>query len=252
MNEIFNPSRFGKYFVTDLKNCFTNFGMSLAVLGLSGVAFYILGGLLFWSMGADFGIPDGTLNFIFSIGIVIIVMIMPKKCYGHLTDRLAGPAFMLVPASTFEKFLSMVVNCIVVIPGAFALIFYGSEFLISLIDKGHRFSLAALSGSIMFDDIPINPFSAVDDIGGMIMIFLLGALCFKRHKTTYTLLCMIGLSIAMSMILLPVILNLISHDPYRIAEKFSSEYAWMDISYDLILLFACAAGVFFRLKTIKY
>ena len=190
MNEIFNFKRFGTYFIADIKGCYRNYGLSLILLSLSGVIYYIISGLIGTIIGEGWEtlISGITTLLIFIASSLAIVISMPHKCYGHITDRRMGASYILLPASTFEKFLSMIINSIVVIPAVFCSIFLGADAILAALDKEYVFCLTELSSNI---DIIMSMLTPLDDFAGGILTFLLGAVYFRKHKIAKTILVMI-------------------------------------------------------------
>ena len=135
MNKIFSFDRFWKYFKYDLVNAKSNFGLSALILGFLPLMAFIIGNLLSiiftgewagWSFGTGIGIMAMCASF------AISAIIAGVKLYGHLTDRKAGSNWILIPASTFEKFLSMVLIVFLVVPVCLAAMLLASDFILRL------------------------------------------------------------------------------------------------------------------------
>ena len=214
MKDIFNIRRFGKYFVSDLGSAAANFGLSLLLLSSAGVIVYLLMG--FFSLitsgtwdGSGMAIRCATL----AISYVVLMISMPPKCYGHLTDKRSGSTWLMIPASTLEKYLSMVLITILVIPAVFFGVYCGLDAILCAIDPNCGDSFFTVLGTIpsLLDEMPeiavaefvtdmMRPYSFIDDHIYGILVFLLGAICFKNNKSAKTILCLIGLSMGVSMI----------------------------------------------------
>ena len=110
MSNIFDITRFGNYFLYDLRRAKNNYGINLLIMGLTPVILLIF--YLFISLIRGKGIsamPDG-LKFGGIVAIVMVVILSSgARTYGFITDKRSGSDFLMLPASTFEKWLSMVI-----------------------------------------------------------------------------------------------------------------------------------------------
>lgn len=280
MKEIFDFRRFGKYFVADIKGCTANYGLSLLLISLSGVMVYLMNAAIaLLTRGHWSSLPEEIRFAVFCVAAIVLVVSMPVKCYGNVTDKRSGSAFILLPASTFEKYLSMLINCIIIIPGIFTAAYLSLDWLLTVLDPalesttsevfGKLFSLIS-EGSrelaeLSLDSLQINPFSGIDDTITMIMVFLLGALCFKSGKTAKTILSLIIVGIGVSLVISPIAvhwfsahfadINLESMNRAEAVELFKGTFRSLTI-LDTILDITVLAGLFIvtflRLKTIKH
>lgn len=276
MKDIFNIRRFGKYFVSDLGSAAANFGLSLLLLSSAGVIVYLLMG--FFSLitsgtwdGSGMAIRCATL----AISYVVLMISMPPKCYGHLTDKRSGSTWLMIPASTLEKYLSMVLITILVIPAVFFGVYCGLDAILCAIDPNCGDSFFTILGTIpsLLDEIPeiavaefvtdmMRPYSFIDDHIYGILVFLLGAICFKNNKSAKTILCLIGLSMGVSMIVSPVVLHsMVSvagsleeiSDPSAIFNSpLFNNLKVFDTVSDLVLMTGLLVAVYFRVRTLKH
>ena len=276
MKDIFNIRRFGKYFVSDLRGAAANFGLSLVLLACSGIIVYLFMG--FFSLitsgtwdGSGMAIRFATL----AISYVVLMISMPPKCYGHLTDKRAGSAWLMIPASTLEKYLSMVLITIVVIPAIFIGLHCGLDAILCAIDPNCGDSFFTIMGTIpsLLDEIPeiavaefvtdmMRPYSFIDDHVYGILVFLLGAICFKKNKSAKTILCLIGLSMGVSMIVSPVVLHSMVSMAGSLAEISDPSVIFnsplfnnlkvFDTVSDLVLMAGLLVAVYFRVRTLKH
>ena len=117
-NDIFDFRRFGKYFASDIRTCAANYGLSLLALTMLApiatelitAGFSLLLDLT-WQ-GAWLGLRVG----VFAIAMLCLVVTMPVKCYGKLTDKQYGAFWLMLPASRLEKFISMLLICCIIAP----------------------------------------------------------------------------------------------------------------------------------------
>ena len=101
MSNTFNFSRFGKYFVYDLKRQWKNFGMLMLIFALFPIIFYMIymffaamfdGGLMKIFIGLEIDGPAGGTRFgVFAVMSTIFVMLFPSKPMVRSPTRRKGP-----------------------------------------------------------------------------------------------------------------------------------------------------------------
>lgn len=293
-NEIFNFNRFGKYFASDLKTCGANYGLSmLALTVLAPVATeLVFAGFsllldLSWH-GAGLGLRVG----VFAIAMLCMIVTMPVKCYGKLTDKQYGAFWLMLPASRLEKFISMLLICSIIVPALGLGMYLGVDALICAIDHTCNQSIVAGAFDLMDEittlkmnmggvevDVPkesimalengskfirqiTNPWLYVDEILCVSLPFLLGAICFKTRKTVMTFLAMAAFSMALSMFATPLMLSVMDKFTMAASEEeamrmmfesgFYNNLIWIDIVSDTLLYGGIIAGIWFRIKTLKH
>ena len=239
-NDNFNFRRFGKYFSTDIRTCWSNYGLSLLTISiLSPVFFYILITTFHLILNSSWDGPDmGLRFFVFCIALACLVITMPVKCYGKITEKQYGSFWLTLPASRLEKFISMIVLTCIITPLAGGILYIGVDSLICAIDPPCGNSLITgfiklvrnmgeISGE--FDQLRLNlgigvhveagaegsdimkqlssPWLYVDEIFCMTLPFLLGAIFFKSGKTVKTFIGIAAFSMMTSFIMAPFITN---------------------------------------------
>lgn len=245
----------------DLRRIAVNQWPSLAMTSMLGVMVYIV--VFLWN-GVFFqerGIMDiGTRTFFLAVASIVFVLYMPTKSYGHITDRRKGGAYLLLPASAFEKWLSMILNCIIIIPAAFIIIYLGSDALLCLVDRN--------CGESIFSHAFLNPAVETPNVFNMfngtfiycILAFLLGATVFRKHKAAKTALCLILLAVAFLMIGESWLVSSITDTVEAIQDTgdtsiISEELSWVNTLKtvtEILLTAGLAAGLYFRVRTIKH
>ena len=288
-NDIFNFRRFGKYFVSDIKTCYANFGLSLIVSCLSATllvyaltVFFNLMTAHAW-MGPESAIRLAALIIMF----FVIVINSPSKCYGNITDKQYGSFWLTLPASRLEKFVSMVLISAVIIPVVSLATFLGIDALTCWIDPTCGQSVASSIGHVasqivsfdiseaISDEIPAevtrfieqlsSPWLYMDDFFGMTLPFLLGALVFKKSKAAKTILALIVISAAFSIIAAPITaawgkdlivrINM-TEGTAEISELFNTwlfrNIALLDALSDTIVNIVLLTAIYFRIKTITH
>ncbi len=273
MKEIFDIRRFGKYFVSDLRGCVSKYTLNFLLISLMGLIIYagtIIMGLIFNGTWEGPSIYFRTAVFVICIAVLLITM--PSKLYGHLTEKRAGTTWLMIPASTFEKYLSMILICAVIIPTLFLGIYIGTDTLLCTVDKTCGINILHIAKEIFGyrTEIPtevmsaigglVNPLTYIDDIIGSVLIFLLGSICFKKAKVVKTILFLMVISMAFSIMASPFIteyMEALANTPTVTLDDFFGggffgNLALIDTINDLAVIVICLTGIFFRLRTLKH
>ena len=287
INNIFNPKRFCNYLISDLTRCGANFGVSFFALTLTGLLAYLIAGAVSMVTGSGWYSSIALLRAIYvGIAAIILISTMPAKCYGFITDRRAGANWLMLPASTTEKFISMLINTVIIIPAAFLAGVLLLDWLIVALDPNldttiiggikelfFVFSDMAARESVangyLLENIANGKIflTSIDDIVTWILLFLLGALYFKKNKAAKTVLAWIGSCIVISIFVSPFMLalsgsidlealNAVGNGDIeaatQIADSFINKAIVFDVILDTILMVGAAVGIFFRIKTLKH
>ncbi|MBR5660094.1 MAG: hypothetical protein IKW99_00915 [Bacteroidales bacterium] len=203
MSNTFNPSRFGKYLVYDLKSrwsenrAFMILWVIFPVICYSVWVFFTVLGNGFSSGFSDFhvGHPSiATRSGIFAMVSILFMIFYPSKAYGFITEKAKGSAWIELPASRFEKYLSMMLITLAIIPIIFFIGYLFFDWIICVADKGCGASLV----SAWLDNLPseedgvmvwgYGTWGLVSLILQTASVFLLGALIFKKAKVSRTIL----------------------------------------------------------------
>ena len=217
MNNTFNFKRFGKYLGYDLKSVWKEQRIFLLTYALIPVIMYVT--VMFFALvghgfsinASDFsGASPGLASrvSVFTIVSLIFLMFFPSRTFGFVTDKAKGSAWIQMPASRLEKFTSMMLTCLVIIPAAFFCAYLLSDAVICLIDKSCGSSILSEWNSHDFAGIDVADDSIsfagngfwflAGSIMQVVSIFLLGALIFKKNKVAKTILALFVLSLVLS------------------------------------------------------
>lgn len=222
MSNTFNFSRFGKYFVYDLKRQWKNIGMLMLIFSLFPIIFYMIymffaamfdGGLMKIFIGLEIDGPAGGTRFgVFAVMSTIFVMLFPSRAYGEITNKEKGSEWLMLPASRLEKFTSMMLISLIVIPLVYVVVYFLSDAFVCLLDKSCGDSLMSfrINKEIGSSDfvIPANGFWILaSSIVGNAIVFLLGGLIFKKWKVVGTVLVLFALQMVFSGLLSVFITN---------------------------------------------
>lgn len=275
MDNTFKISRFGKYFVYDLKRQWKNIGMLMLIFSLFPIIFYMIymffaamfdGGLMKIFIGLEIDGPAGGTRFgVFAVMSTIFVMLFPSRAYGEITNKEKGSEWLMLPASRLEKFTSMMLISLIVIPLVYVVVYFLSDAFVCLLDKSCGDSLMSFRinkeiGSSDFA-IPANGFWILaSSIVENAIVFLLGGLIFKKWKVVGTLLANFAIGMFFSTLISMLFANM---DPVMVGEKFmnwtvrhaDSVDLWLNgfINFWTLLIVAvCAIWIWFRLKRIQH
>lgn len=289
--DIFNFNRFGKYFVSDLRTCAANYGLSLMTIALlTPIANEVFTGVFKIFLTGEWSGPGMSARaMIFAIAMLCMIVTMPVKCYGKITEKQYGSFWLTLPASRLEKFISMFLMTCILVPLVGAAGYIGLDALLCAIDPTCGGSLATgaaelirsmfASGDITVnlgnESIPIedaqmlneimlqftSPWLYIDEIFGITLPFLLGAVYFKSGKTVKTFLALFAFSAAVSAISTPFATRALAEigeitDPSAIFRVFDNglfrNLVLIDTVSDAIVNIAIMTGIWFRIKTLKH
>lgn len=275
MNNTFNFNRFGKYFVYDLKRQWKNIGMLMLIFALFPIIFYMLymffaaifdGGLLKIFTGIEIDGPSGGVRFgVFAVMSTIFVMLFPSRAYGEITNKAKGSEWLMLPASRLEKFASMMLISLVVIPLVYIVVYFLSDTFVCLLDKSCGDSLMSfrINKEINSSDfiIPANGFWILAaNIVEYVSIFLLGGLIFKKWKVVGTVLVLFALGMVFSGLFSAFITNT---DLEWWGDRFSlwaithadNIDLWLNAFLNLwllLILAICGTWSWFRIKRLQH
>lgn len=274
MSNIFNLKRFGNYFAYDCRRAWNQFGLSLVLIALAPVIAFII--MQFFSLifnghmaGMESGVRFGFMVF----GAAIVTMIAPSAIYGNLTEKKSGSSWLMIPVSSFEKWLSMVLVLLVVLLVAFFGVFFAGDGLLSLIFPSLYGNWTATDLSSLYSkylqainasEMPVTfniPAMLFCGWAGWVLVFTLGALYFKRAKVARTILVIFGLSLVFGLLVSLFMVNggeqiieklverldLISN-PRRIVTSLN---VFMNAE-ELIFKGGLLVWLFFRIKSLKH
>lgn len=286
MNNTFNIQRFGKILKHDGLNFFPNFILSLAILWAIPVGIYLFTALM--PTDGTVHIYDAmarinNIDFLLKIAIIIAPAILYKTC----NDSRKGIGYAMLPASTLEKFLSMVIFCVIVTPIVYIAGALAIDSILALINGPYdgfalsmyfdkfsqiEYSFEQHGTKVMVDDaLPLiisnlSPaFMRVLSILGTLMlssIFMFGNMIFKKRKTGK----MIGILILLFIIFMIIFINYVANNEAfanyfeQINEDNVSEFIirlirimmnvamYTEIVVSAVLLW----GIYRKIKTQKY
>lgn len=268
MNKYFDIKRFGKYVTYDLVNSWGRYGMSAIIIGLFPLIIFVFQkffSLVFGEPGNPF--PD-TMKVVSLVCVLsLLIVVIPSKLYGFVTEKKAGSSWLMIPASALEKSLWMCIMLCVVIPLAVGLVFTASDLLLSLVFPGMYGSSIVVNGlsglhemtsSIVESEyIDVTFFgysSAFLNLWAPILVFTLGALVFKTGKPAKTMLSIIIFMSVFTSLMYMIISNI---DMDVILDDMTIEKGQFilnlvaNVGY-LITFSVLLGGIYYRVKTLKH
>ena len=198
-NQFFNGKRFWKVFSKELNEYTKLFGLSfLCFMGCS-ILIWLLDVLIPSPLPTTVSSRMITLSFV----AILAAISVPSKCYGHITSKSKGLTYALLPASAFEKTLSMFcISSVFSILIIFAGLLVGDMLM-------HIITPYVYPGLIFAQpNIFLTLFSFIFSALNVQAFFVLGNMLFKKQKMSKTFGCLIGLGIFFSLIMFFVV-NLI-------------------------------------------
>ncbi len=257
MNNVFNPKRFACYFLYDLKNGFNNYGISLLVLGFMPLLTYLICStfrLIFdGSFNCDLGSTQKILTSACYVGLMIAY---PTKVYGRFTEKRAGANWITLPVSSFEKFLSMVLILVVVLPLVFTLLMMLSNGILALIYGDSSKNLFSMLLSASYADnidgsihVSKNAFIFFN-WANSVLLFALGAIIFKKAKVAKTFL----FTFLAVMLLISIIYLIFNRLGIVIEYDFNLGVREINLLLNLVMIgefLVLCGGLYWRITTIK-
>ena len=273
MNETFNFKRFFTYFKYDLKQMWRNHAKAAILIGGSGAILYILWVLFSLVFTQHWNASPFIARLLMLAIAFAILEIYQARTYGHLTEKKAGSNWLMIPASRTEKFVSMLLVTLVVIPILFFAVYLVIDGFLSLVDPTYGKALVTSFSSAYIKLIEglaqinsespfrLSPSSmTIPSIASFIcsfLYFLLCGICFKRNKLVGALAILFGLStvlsLVMGLVMPPIFENI---DLENIDED--TLVRWTNGIIDGGVIFSCLCsiglgwGVWHRIKTLQH
>lgn len=257
MNNIFSFKRFGYFFLYELNHIRSRFTHDMLVLGILPLIMATLSIAINLLQGDElspqsFDSSRGVL--VAALGLIPILF--PAKMYGRVTDKRAGADWMLIPASVPEKFISTILVSTLVVPGVLALMLSGCDLLLSAV-FGEIYGPSAVISALK--ETPAEVIMLL--IFGFIntnLVFLLGAVCFRKAKAAKTFLTCFAITVLFSVIAVSFLDNggdVYLGDFFLLEDglQLNGERINLLLNFGIFGSMALLAGaIYYRLKTIKY
>ncbi|MBP5333508.1 MAG: hypothetical protein J6W94_06540 [Bacteroidales bacterium] len=261
-NEVFNGSRFWNWFKYDTIQLWRNHMFAALGIGLAGVISYIVTVCYNLIVHGEWQAINGDARLMVFFLAFVALELYQTTTYGYLTKKKEGSSWLMAPASGLEKWTSMLINTLIVIPVLFFVVFLGTDWLITLVDhtggKSLLFSfsgvLSEISNAIRNSEVDFSMGTVVwfflSSFCVNFLYFLLSGLVFKKHKIIWGIVALMVISSALTFIFSRIGWNVNTefvagtHNGIAIMNGFS---ACMTVA-----AIALAAGIYYRIKTIKH
>ena len=273
MNETFDIKRFGKLLQYEVVNYIPNFFKSLLIFASVIAAVWI------FSLTVDFPVLPNGRELLVTPLFALAIVLSPFIVYKDMNNRKKGYIYAMMPASTLEKLLSMMVLCIVLVPVITYVVLTGTDLML--------WALSSAGIGSFYEMEMYNPFEGVfpqemyyDTVQQQLysmpifdtIISFMNAIAysmmfntiFRKNKVLKTILFNISMSFAF-VILMSVIINTVSVEFWEeMADKLADWLKDMEIEdfmeyiraagrYLTILFIAIFLSItYFRIKKVNY
>jgi hypothetical protein len=272
MNETFNFSRFWTYFKYDLKQMWRNHSKAAILIGGASAIFYVVWLLCSLVFAQHWTTPPIAARLVILILAFAILELYQVRTYGYLTEKKAGSAWLMIPASKAEKYVSMLLVSLIVIPLLFFVVYFLIDGFLSLVDP--TYGKALLTGAVGAYKGAIESLSALSDVSPIsfsspglwfytiigcfcnFLYFLLCGICFKKNKLVAAIAILFGISLLFSLISGAFLPSFVKNISDSLDETQLTEWVvrMMNISMAVtcIITVGLAWGVWRRIKTIQH
>ena len=272
-NETFTFQRFWNYFKYDLTQLWRHNGLAVVMLGFISLIAYliwVLFALIFTGTWSAPGIEARIVVFV--IGWIILVLRMTRT-YGYLTEKRAGSAWLMVPASALEKCISMLIITMILMPLAYFISYLLIDGALALVDPTVGTALLASGGELLTQinkgltaaaqegvefNLSLMAFPLI--LQGMynILYFLFCGITFKKWKLVGAFAILMGIGMVSSLLFSTLALHgwserleLMGDDPVFL-QQFINGAMNYGTAFNVVVFIALALGIYYRIKTIKH
>lgn len=275
MSNFFNIKRAANFLVYDLNSAKNNFLLSLVICVLMPAicfAFAMVFSLLLNQSPAEVAEP---LQFMaIFVGTIIAVVNFPTKQYGGLTDKRYGSDWLMLPASSFEKWLSMVIVSCIVFPICLFGLMLLCDWLLSVIFPALYpkaivasdliSTLTRIGGDTPSELESIMPhfnlgLEVFVDFSQTVLFFVLGAVFFKQSKFAKSLLVLFAFSAVLSFVFIAIFGNTSLSENAIVAlvdegnfPEFLDKALRIGRILNAVIIILIGGGLYCRIKSLKH
>ena len=270
MSNTFEIKRFSNYLLHDIRTAVADSGLALVIIGAMPIFQYLIPevfSLVFSGHAMDMGTWGKIPAYISAI--VFACIFFPIKHYGGLTEKRQGSDWLMLPASTLEKWFSMLLVTCVVVPvvlmaellltdGLMSLIFsgtYGATGISGIVDTVSKFwgELRTDAGKL-FISWPVAMWLSWCE---GVLFFAFGAILFKKTKVVKTFLLAFGLGMVISLLTIAIMkaigMNGIKIDTSDFTEEgMIRTMNWIVFAIYFVWFAAQDLVLYLRMKTLKH
>jgi hypothetical protein len=272
MNETFNSSRFWTYFKYDLKQMWRNHSKAAILIGGASAIFYVIWLLFSLVFTQQWNTPPIAARVVILVIAFAILELYQVRTYGYLTEKRAGSAWLMIPASKAEKYVSMLLVTLVVIPLLFFAVYFLIDGFLALVDPTYGQALltgavgaykALIDGMATFNGTSPIAFTTSGLFGYTLvgffcnfLYFLLCGICFKKNKLVSAIAILFGISLLFSLITGLFVPTVVKDYAVNLDETQVAEWAVRMMNFSVIVTcivtVGLAWGVWRRIKTIQH
>lgn len=194
MNKTFDIKRFVNVVRCDGMSYFQNFGWTLAVLWGIPVGIWFICYMTANNTGEITEARYGFLQFLMIVAIILI----PSRLYKNSNDSRKGIQFAMLPASSLEKFLSMIIYCLIVTPILYMFGAVAIDTIFTLIPGKNPYENYVINQIFNVNLIEVDfgdleklvmnlPFYQIFIILSCTSIFMFTNMLFKKRKVSKTI-----------------------------------------------------------------
>ncbi|MBQ7194920.1 MAG: hypothetical protein IJS07_04740 [Bacteroidales bacterium] len=273
MNETFNFKRFWTYFKYDIRQMWRGHSKAVVLMGGSVAILYVVWALFALVFNQQWATPPFPARIVTFILAFMVLEFYQTRTYGYLTEKKAGSAWLMVPASRAEKFVSMMLVSLIVLPVIFFVAFFGIDAILSLVDPtygkaliggfmGKLFEMINLMSSLGAESpIEFTPanlaFPMAVGYFCNFLYFILCGVCFKKNKIVGSIAILFGVSVLLSIVsglsvihYAPMLENM-DIDEMQLAQWSANFLNWM-VAIECVLTVGLGWGVWRRVKTLQH
>ena len=269
MNEIFDIKRLGRLIKYEVINYIPNFFKSLLIFASVIAAVWI------FSLTVDHNVCPHSRDALVGTLFILAIVLSPFIVYKDMNDRKKGYIYAMIPASTLEKLLSMIVLCVVIVPLLAYAVLTATDLLLWLLSKVGIGSFLHMEfynpfTTIKFvDDEYLQPciypvFDSIIYLVNLIVYSIMFNTIFRKNKVLKTILFNISMTFAF-VILTAVVVNITTPEFWE--DMFEGLVEWLDEKTDvelfgylmttvrcltILMSMAFLSITYFRIKKVNY
>lgn len=269
MNEVFDIKRLGRLIKYEVINYIPNFFKSLLIFASVIAAVWI------FSLTVDFNACPHSRALLVNVLFVLAIVLSPFIVYKDMNDRKKGYIYAMIPASTLEKLLSMIVLCVVIVPLLAYAVLTATDLLLWLLSKAgigpflHMEFYNPFTAVKLVDDEYLLPhiypvFDSIIYFVNLIAYTIMFNTIFRKNKVLKTILFNISMTFAF-VILTAVVVNVTTPEFWE--DMFEGLVEWLDEKTDvelfgylmttvrcltILMSMAFLSITYFRIKKVNY
>ncbi|MBR4988690.1 MAG: hypothetical protein IKY85_02130 [Bacteroidaceae bacterium] len=237
MNEVFDIKRLGKLMQYEVINYIPHYFKSLLIFASVIAAVWIL------SLTIEEPIMPGGRDELVKVLFVLAITLSPFIVYKDMNNRKKGYIYAMIPASTLEKLLSMIVLCVVIVPLLAYAVLTATDLLLWLLSKVgigtflHMEFYNPFTSIKIVDDEYLLPhiypvFDSIIYFVNLVAYTIMFNTIFRKNKVFKTILFNISMTFAF-VILTAVIVNITTPEFWE--NLLSPFVEWLDEKTDVEL-----------------